>query len=397
MWHGDKIYFLSDRDDEQADEPLRLRPEDQADPPAHRLHRVRHQVPVAGRQRHRRSRTAASSTASTSTTKKADKVDDPDPRRPPRRPRRAGEGRRQGSPTLRHRARRQAGPLRRPRRRLHRPGQERRHPQPDQHPRRPRTQRRLVARRQVDRLHLRRHRRGRNLHRPAGRLAAEPQQLTTQRRHLHVPSRLVARQPQDPLGRPAASACVLSMSRMAPSPMSIRPSSGSSATIVWSPDSQWIAFVRPETETMEKIYLYSLADRQLRRRSPTAGSAATIRPSAPTASTSSSSPTATSTRSTAAPSGTTSTSTCRGSTWSRWPRMSQSARSQERRSRSSKKTTTRPRMNRPKTAKKPKTSPRMMRTRKTRIKIRRSRSASIATACLRASSPCPCRPRAIRA
>jgi tricorn protease len=30
---------------------------------------------------------------------------------------------------------------------------------------------------------------------------------------------------------------------------------------VWSPDSQWIAFVRPETETMEKIYLFSLADR----------------------------------------------------------------------------------------------------------------------------------------
>ena len=30
---------------------------------------------------------------------------------------------------------------------------------------------------------------------------------------------------------------------------------------VWSPDSQWIAFVRPETETMSKIYLYSLADR----------------------------------------------------------------------------------------------------------------------------------------
>ncbi len=30
---------------------------------------------------------------------------------------------------------------------------------------------------------------------------------------------------------------------------------------VWSPDSRWIAFVRPETETMEKIYLFSLDDR----------------------------------------------------------------------------------------------------------------------------------------
>jgi tricorn protease len=53
-------------------------------------------------------------------------------------------------------ARRQAGPVRRPRRGVHRPRTDRADPQPDQHLRRARAQRQVVARRQMDRLPFRR-------------------------------------------------------------------------------------------------------------------------------------------------------------------------------------------------------------------------------------------------
>ena len=53
MWKGNKIYFLSDRDEPLPDEPLQLRPRDEADQEAHELHRLRHQVPLARRHGHR--------------------------------------------------------------------------------------------------------------------------------------------------------------------------------------------------------------------------------------------------------------------------------------------------------------------------------------------------------
>ncbi len=53
MWKGNTVYFVSDRDAVVPDEPLQLQPRLEADEEADRLHRVRHQVPLARRQRHR--------------------------------------------------------------------------------------------------------------------------------------------------------------------------------------------------------------------------------------------------------------------------------------------------------------------------------------------------------
>ncbi len=98
--------------------------------------------------------------------------DRPDSRRPARRPRRA-DRREQERHGVRDLARRQAGAVRRPRRRVHRArpsdGVD---AQPDQHARRPRTQPEVVARRQERGVRLRRHRRGRDSRRPGRRQRA---------------------------------------------------------------------------------------------------------------------------------------------------------------------------------------------------------------------------------
>ena len=49
MWHGDEIYFLSDRDENKRMNLFVVRPEDEGHPPADPLQGFRRQVPVAGR------------------------------------------------------------------------------------------------------------------------------------------------------------------------------------------------------------------------------------------------------------------------------------------------------------------------------------------------------------
>ena len=53
MWHGDKIYFLSDRDAHKRMNLYVYDLDDEDDAAAHALHGLRRQVPVAGRQGHR--------------------------------------------------------------------------------------------------------------------------------------------------------------------------------------------------------------------------------------------------------------------------------------------------------------------------------------------------------
>ncbi len=188
---------------EQAPEPLRLRPGLEGHPAADLLRRVRHQVPLARPQAHRLRE-----------------------RRPPlhlrpgrgengaragRHRRRRGLGPRrrgQGRPAdhqLRDRAGRPAGPVRRPRRRLHGAGQARQHPQPDRDPGHPRALLQVVARRPDDRLHLRPERHRRDLAHGPGRGRRAPA-ADDRRRHLQVPDPLVARRDEDPLERQDAAA-----------------------------------------------------------------------------------------------------------------------------------------------------------------------------------------------
>ena len=131
MWHGDKIYFLSDRD---ADKRMNLYVYDLADKTTRQLThftRLRHQVPVAGRQGHRlRERRLDLSLRPGDG--EGEQGADPHPRGPRRRPQPADQ-RQQERHQLRDLSRRQAGPVRRPRRRLHRARQGRPDAQPDQH------------------------------------------------------------------------------------------------------------------------------------------------------------------------------------------------------------------------------------------------------------------------
>ena len=315
---GNKIYFLSDRDGQH--EPLLHRPRHEGNEAADHLQGLRHQVPVARARTPSSSRTPATSSASTW---------------PAGRRRRCRSASRKTSPSGRagHRRCRQARRIRRASRRTASallvvargdmftvPGQGRPAAQPDQHFRRPRARRELVARRQVDRLHLRRHRRGRNLRPRAGRQ-----------------------------GRAAAdSPSGADTYKYAP---------------IWSPDSKKILW----TDRMQRLRYVDVATkavtlvdqdegrrdprlrlvarqpvdhlragRKSRRhaeglplfaspaasasRSPTAGTPPATRPSATTASICSSSPRATSTRSTASEEFPTSTATWSASTSSRWPR-----------------------------------------------------------------------------
>ena len=53
MWHGQRVYFLSDRGAGAASQPLGARHLDGRDPAAHRLPRLRHLLPLARADRHR--------------------------------------------------------------------------------------------------------------------------------------------------------------------------------------------------------------------------------------------------------------------------------------------------------------------------------------------------------
>ena len=164
MWHGDKIYFLSDRDESKRMNLYVYDLDDQRDAAADALHGLRHQVPVARRQGHRLRDTAAGSIASTW---RREKVGQGAVRiLRIRRPGRGGLTRReQEHRGLRDRPGRQAGRVRRPRRPVHRPGQGRPDAQPDEQPRQSTTAiptGRPTASRSP---HLRCHRRGRNLRR----------------------------------------------------------------------------------------------------------------------------------------------------------------------------------------------------------------------------------------
>ena len=178
MWAGDKIYFLSDRDDKKR---FNLYVYDLADKATTQLTKFTDfdiKFPSLGDKAivFENARLHLSLRPGHG---EGDQGPDPDPRRLRRRPHRA-QGRQQEHRRLRNLPRRQAGPVRCPRRSLHRPGQGRRHAQPDRHLRRPRTQSEVVARRQMDRRHLRRDRRGRDSHLvPPGRQRRQPTQLTT--------------------------------------------------------------------------------------------------------------------------------------------------------------------------------------------------------------------------
>ena len=184
------------------DEPVQLRPDDEADEEAHRLHRLRHQVPVARRRRHRvRERRLHLPV----------RPRDPEGgegaghHRRGSRQRAAGPRRReQDGDRLRDRARRQPGALRRARRRLHRAGQERPHAEPDADLRRARARLEVVARRPLDLLRLRPDRRGRDSDRAAGR-PGRGRAGHEEQRQLQVPARLVARQQEAALVGPHAA------------------------------------------------------------------------------------------------------------------------------------------------------------------------------------------------
>ncbi len=74
MWSGDRIYFLSDRDENKRMNLYVYDLGDEGDPQADGLHRVRHQVPLARPQRTSSSRTAATSTRFDLATEKTAKV-----------------------------------------------------------------------------------------------------------------------------------------------------------------------------------------------------------------------------------------------------------------------------------------------------------------------------------
>ncbi len=176
MWSGDKIYFLSDRD---AHKRMNLYVQPVFAKTKTETKQLTTftdfdvQVPVAGRQGHRLRERRLDLPPRPGHGEGRESAD-PHPGRLPRVAHRAGQ-RPEEPHGIRRFAGRQARPLRGPRRRVHRAGPERRDARPDQHLGRPRTQRRLVAGRQVDRLPLRRDRRGRDLRRPAGRLGAGPE------------------------------------------------------------------------------------------------------------------------------------------------------------------------------------------------------------------------------
>ena len=126
---------------------------------------------------------------------------------------------------------------------------------------RARARRGLVAGRQMDRLQLRRDRRERALRPLAGwqRPAATDNQ---QRRYLLLSSRSGRPTARSCSGAIVCSGCVMSMSPAKPSRRSIRIRKARFDPYDWSPDSQWIAWSRPEENGLPKVYLFSTADKK---------------------------------------------------------------------------------------------------------------------------------------
>ena len=294
---------------------------DEADEEADQLHRLRHQVPVAGRQGHRlrerrlhlpvrprhgegrrrcRSRSPRTSAAAA-----------------------AGAGRRQQAASRTTRSRPTAS------RALFGargdvftvPGEVRPDAQPHADARRPRAQLEVVARRQVDRLHLRRDRRGRDLDRRRRTASGAAGAADHGRRQLQVPARLVARQQEDPLVRREAAAAVRRR-RDEGGDAGRRSRTAFEITRLRLVAGQQVDRLREARRRGHAAHLPLLARVEADdRRSPTAGSTrrepgVQRRRQVPVLRVGR----AASTRPTARPSSSTSTATCRGSTSSRWRR-----------------------------------------------------------------------------
>ncbi len=231
------------------------------------------------------------------------------------------QGRRPGH-ELRDLARRQAGPLRRPRRHLHRPGQVRQHPQPDRDARRPRAGLQVVARRpnwiayisdaaaRTRSASCRRTARG------------GPRQLTTRRRHLQVPASVWSPDSKKILwnDKKLSGCSFVDVDDQGGHRGGQGQGRRDRPSYAWSPDSRWIAYAQARGRRHDQGL--SLLPRRQKTYEVTDGwydSCAPVLQLA-TASISSSSPTAISTRSTARPNSTTPTWTCPGSISSPWPR-----------------------------------------------------------------------------
>ena len=179
----------------------------------------------------------------------------------------------------------------------------------------------MVARRQDDRLHLRRHRRGRDLRRPAGR------QRQADAAHHRRPTPTSTSSLWSPDSKKILWADkklrlqLRRCRRRRRSRWSTRRRRGRSATSPGRRTSKWIAYARPEDGRHEQGLPLLAGAGQVDARSPTAGTTSgqpvlQRRRQVPVLRLA----TATSTRSTARPSGTTPTATCRASTSSRWRR-----------------------------------------------------------------------------
>ena len=200
------------------------------------------------------------------------------------------------------------------------PGEVRPDAQPHAHARRARARLEVVARRQVDLLHLRRDRRGRDLDRAAGR-PGRGGAADQGRRQLQVQRRS---------GRPTARRSRWSDRKQRLQFVDVDTQGGDAVVEVarrrgvndyaWSPDSKWIAYAKPEDESMGRIFLYSLESKQTHAGHRRLVRGVAARSSAPTANCCSSCRPARSTRPTVRPSSSTSTATCRRSTSSRWRR-----------------------------------------------------------------------------
>ena len=257
MWVGDTVYFLSDRDGPTT--LFAYDTGDEAGPPAcstrrrghqvglglcrrDRLRPVRHAAPVRPEDREVQAdcRSASRPTCRASG-RRCEKVAKNDP---------------EGRPV----ADRHAGRVRGPRRDPDRPGREGRRPQPDQHARRRRPRPGVVARRQVDRVLLRRVRRVRAAHPAAGRPRRGEEDQARRRA-------VVLLQPDR--GRRTSKKIAYTDKRL--NLWYIDLDTGKSTKVdtdpydddlpgsaVWSPDSKWLAYTRQLKNYLSAVFLYSL-------------------------------------------------------------------------------------------------------------------------------------------
>ena len=163
---------------------------------------------------------------------------------------------------LRYFAGREARGIRRPRRCFHRPRERGQHSQPDSHSRHSREIGGLVARRPLDRLRLRPQRRRRTLHLAPGRngqRAADHQRI----QRLQVRPRVVARQQEAGLVRQGLPPLVCRHQREETGAKSIAGKYGEILNYSWSPDSKWLAYDKNAENSYSVVHLYSLADSKI--------------------------------------------------------------------------------------------------------------------------------------